>query len=181
MRSDWCWAINLHASFLTINKSIAQVSFRYFFLLKKNKTKKSKYTFFQRSSLTNSFQHKASSFISVLASVSLHVLRVLHVPHFLENLACLCLGGAHFRHNVSTVERREEKGTRSLQDSVLQRHVETPTRQIQERKRSGEREDKLGFSTEHQILLLHFSLLGQKKVYSFKTLYNLYTSNAQCV
>lgn len=42
------------------------------------------------------------------------------VPHFLENLACLCLGGAHFRHNVSTVKRTEQIRARSLQD----RHVE---------------------------------------------------------
>jgi len=32
-----------------------------------------------------------------------------HSPHFLENLACLCLGGAHFKQCVSTVKTQNVK------------------------------------------------------------------------
>lgn len=64
--------------------------------------KKKQCTVLQRPSLTNTFQQNMSLFISVPASVC------FHVPHFLENFACLCLGGAHFRHNVSTAERTEQ-------------------------------------------------------------------------
>lgn len=34
---------------------------------------------------------------------------IVHIPHFLENLACLCFGGAHFKQCVSTVEAQKVK------------------------------------------------------------------------